>query len=194
MKKCKKKCREPGSNQRPLDLQSNALPTELSRHTDYHAPLSRPSLNPKTRSPRRGGGGGGGSDTGKMTWCAAAASQGQADQRAGWRVGLHGLVGYDISLTPRRSPVRSRVWSLHFFSRVRRRQRASSASSEKVQHSRQHPAASSQQAAAGGAGGSSIRLRPYGAENTTSHPNREVKLRAASIVLRWGTTREVLVL
>ena len=28
----KKSCREPGSNQRPLDLQSNALPTELSRH------------------------------------------------------------------------------------------------------------------------------------------------------------------
>ena len=26
-----KKCRDPGSNQGPLDLQSNALPTELSR-------------------------------------------------------------------------------------------------------------------------------------------------------------------
>ena len=30
-KKKKKKCRDPGSNQGPLDLQSNALPTELSR-------------------------------------------------------------------------------------------------------------------------------------------------------------------
>ena len=33
-KKCaklKKKCRDPGSNRGPLDLQSNALPTELSR-------------------------------------------------------------------------------------------------------------------------------------------------------------------
>ena len=29
--KKKKKCRDPGSNQGPLDLQSNALPTELSR-------------------------------------------------------------------------------------------------------------------------------------------------------------------
>ena len=28
----KKKCRDPGSNRGPLDLQSNALPTELSRH------------------------------------------------------------------------------------------------------------------------------------------------------------------
>ena len=28
----KKHCRNPGSNQGPLDLQSNALPTELSRH------------------------------------------------------------------------------------------------------------------------------------------------------------------
>ena len=27
----KKKCRNPGSNQGPLDLQSNALPTELFR-------------------------------------------------------------------------------------------------------------------------------------------------------------------
>ena len=27
----KKQCRDPGSNQGPLDLQSNALPTELSR-------------------------------------------------------------------------------------------------------------------------------------------------------------------
>ena len=26
------KCRDPGSNRGPLDLQSNALPTELSRH------------------------------------------------------------------------------------------------------------------------------------------------------------------
>ena len=30
-KKKKKSCRDPGSNQGPLDLQSNALPTELSR-------------------------------------------------------------------------------------------------------------------------------------------------------------------
>ena len=29
--KCKKQCRDPGSNRGPLDLQSNALPTELSR-------------------------------------------------------------------------------------------------------------------------------------------------------------------
>ena len=30
-----KKCRDPGSNRGPLDLQSNALPTELSR-PDYN--------------------------------------------------------------------------------------------------------------------------------------------------------------
>ena len=30
----KKQCRDPGSNRGPLDLQSNALPTELSRLTD----------------------------------------------------------------------------------------------------------------------------------------------------------------
>ena len=29
-KKKEKQCRDPGSNQGPLDLQSNALPTELS--------------------------------------------------------------------------------------------------------------------------------------------------------------------
>ena len=29
---CKNICRDPGSNRGPLDLQSNALPTELSRH------------------------------------------------------------------------------------------------------------------------------------------------------------------
>ena len=29
----KKKCRDPGSNRGPSDLQSDALPTELSRHT-----------------------------------------------------------------------------------------------------------------------------------------------------------------
>ena len=28
---CAQKCRDPGSNRGPLDLQSNALPTELSR-------------------------------------------------------------------------------------------------------------------------------------------------------------------
>ena len=31
-KEKKKLCLEPGLNQRPLDLQSNALPAELSRH------------------------------------------------------------------------------------------------------------------------------------------------------------------
>ena len=30
-KKVDQKCRDPGSNRGPLDLQSNALPTELSR-------------------------------------------------------------------------------------------------------------------------------------------------------------------
>ena len=30
----KQKCRDPGSNRGPLDLQSNALPTELSRQDD----------------------------------------------------------------------------------------------------------------------------------------------------------------
>ena len=30
------KCRDPGSNRGPLDLQSNALPTELSRLTGSH--------------------------------------------------------------------------------------------------------------------------------------------------------------
>ena len=30
--KAKNQCRDPGSNRGPLDLQSNALPTELSRH------------------------------------------------------------------------------------------------------------------------------------------------------------------
>ncbi len=33
-KKKKRTCRDPGSNRGPLDLQSNALPTELSRHYD----------------------------------------------------------------------------------------------------------------------------------------------------------------
>lgn len=36
--------------------------------------------------------------------------------------------------------------------------------------------------------------RPYYAENTGSHQNSEVKLHQASVVLRWGTTREVGVL
>ena len=31
-----KECRDPGSNRGPLDLQSNALPTELSRHVVIH--------------------------------------------------------------------------------------------------------------------------------------------------------------
>ena len=34
MKTCKIYCRDPGSNQRPSDLQSDALPTELSRLDD----------------------------------------------------------------------------------------------------------------------------------------------------------------
>ena len=33
----KKVCRDPGSNQGPSDLQSDALPTELSRHLEYIA-------------------------------------------------------------------------------------------------------------------------------------------------------------
>lgn len=40
----------------------------------------------------------------------------------------------------------------------------------------------------------SFRNRPYYAENTGSHQNSEVKLHQASVVLRWGTTREVGVL
>ena len=35
-----------------------------------------------------------------------------------------------------------------------------------------------------------VGLRPYYAENTGSHPNPEVKLRQASLVLGWGTTLE----
>ena len=36
----KAKCRDPGSNRGPLDLQSNALPTELSRQTvGKHLPM-----------------------------------------------------------------------------------------------------------------------------------------------------------
>ncbi len=34
-----KMCRDPGSNRGPLDLQSNALPTELSRLTDMYDTL-----------------------------------------------------------------------------------------------------------------------------------------------------------
>ena len=37
-KKKKKKCRNPGLNQGPLDLQSNALPTELFRHLLHNCP------------------------------------------------------------------------------------------------------------------------------------------------------------
>ena len=39
-KKKKKTCRDPGSNQGPLDLQSNALPTELSRLLDVLASIN----------------------------------------------------------------------------------------------------------------------------------------------------------
>ena len=34
------KCRDPGSNRGPLDLQSNALPTELSRHLTINGNLN----------------------------------------------------------------------------------------------------------------------------------------------------------
>ena len=33
-KDCQNDCRDPGSNQGPSDLQSDALPTELSRHME----------------------------------------------------------------------------------------------------------------------------------------------------------------
>ena len=36
----------------------------------------------------------------------------------------------------------------------------------------------------------SCRIRPYCAESTASHPNSEVKLRQAVLVLGWATTRE----
>ena len=39
-----------------------------------------------------------------------------------------------------------------------------------------------------------VGLRPYYAENTGSHPNPEVKLRQARLVLGWGTTLEPCVL
>ena len=35
-----KKCRDPGSNRGPLDLQSNALPTELSRRIESDLRIS----------------------------------------------------------------------------------------------------------------------------------------------------------
>lgn len=38
--------------------------------------------------------------------------------------------------------------------------------------------------------GLSFRIRPYHAECTRSHPNSEVKLHWAGLVLGWGTTRE----
>ena len=45
-KKKKKSCRDPGSNQGPLDLQSNALPTELSRpHVRYASKSSSHSMH-----------------------------------------------------------------------------------------------------------------------------------------------------
>ena len=40
----------------------------------------------------------------------------------------------------------------------------------------------------------SFGLRPYYAENTGSHPNPEVKLHQARLVLGWGTTLEPRVL
>src|SRR3546814_4180785 len=46
----------------------------------------------------------------------------------------------------------------------------------------------------GGAGrgglGRGCWIRPYCAESTASHPNSEVKLRQAVLVLGWATTRE----
>ena len=39
----KKQCRDPGSNRGPLDLQSNALPTELSRHMTSTVTWKRPA-------------------------------------------------------------------------------------------------------------------------------------------------------
>jgi hypothetical protein len=39
-----------------------------------------------------------------------------------------------------------------------------------------------------------VGLRPYYAENTGSHPNPEVKLHQAELVLGWGTTLEPSVL
>ena len=39
-----------------------------------------------------------------------------------------------------------------------------------------------------------VGLRPYYAENTGSHPNPEVKLHQARLVLGWGTTLEPRVL
>ena len=36
----KRQCRDPGSNRGPLDLQSNALPTELSRHSYKDSPTN----------------------------------------------------------------------------------------------------------------------------------------------------------
>ncbi len=43
-------CREPGSNWRPLPLQGNALPTELSRQTHFNFNiLSKQALQGKSR-------------------------------------------------------------------------------------------------------------------------------------------------
>ena len=56
-----KKCRDPGSNRGPLDLQSNALPTELSRpdENELAFPFSAGgdkvlSLGKKKKVPRPG--------------------------------------------------------------------------------------------------------------------------------------------
>lgn len=46
-----KKCRLPGSNQGPLDLQSNALPTELSRQTTSLLCLWQPDTIDKCQQP-----------------------------------------------------------------------------------------------------------------------------------------------
>ena len=42
------KCRDPGSNRGPLDLQSNALPTELSRRRSRRVPIKRATHVSKT--------------------------------------------------------------------------------------------------------------------------------------------------
>ena len=49
----KKQCRDPGSNRGPLDLQSNALPTELSRHFYSGKPV--PTEESEGKYIRRGG-------------------------------------------------------------------------------------------------------------------------------------------
>ena len=50
--KSKKKCRDPGSNQGPSDLQSDALPTELSRRPTPFTPTLLPKNRPHTQTSR----------------------------------------------------------------------------------------------------------------------------------------------